>query len=405
VIDLEATDVSAKAAEPESVPVAETPEPVPVTDPPAAETAQRAAPEAGPEPKPEPEPNAEPKPEAEPERRRALGWLPEELTWAQAGAGIAGAAGALLVFVLLWLAGAFTGGGHLQTADVSPRLASIEQQLQALASRPVPQSADPKAVDALASRLLKLEAAQAAPRAPVNDPVVLGRLGAAENAMKSLADHAAALSRRADAADAALREANSRIEKLSAALNEVQTAVRSAAVGSDRASRLALAASALRDAVDQGAPFAAELAVVKPLAPDAEAVAALAPFAESGVPSEAALGKELAAIVRPLLRAAPAAASGGSFIDRLQANAEKLVRIRPVDEEPKGDDNNAMLMRIEQRASQGNVAGALSEIARLPAAARAPMQSWIARAQARRKAVEASRRLAADAVAALKATP
>jgi hypothetical protein len=145
--------------------------------------------------------------------------------------------------------------------------------------------------------------------------------------------------------------------------------------------------------------------VVKPLAPDAEAVAALAPFAESGVPSEAALGKELAAIVRPLLRATPAAASGGSFIDRLQANAEKLVRIRPVDEEPKGDDNNAMLMRIEQRASQGNVAGALSEIAGLPAAARAPMQGWIARAQARRKAVEASRRLAADAVAALKATP
>ena len=65
----------------------------------------------------------------------------------------------------------------------------------------------------------------------------------------------------------------------------------------------------------------------------------------------------------------------------------------------------AILARVEQRAAQGNIAGALAELAKLPADARAPVQAWIAKAEARNKALDASRRLAADAVAALKAAP
>ena len=192
---------------------------------------------------------------------------------------------------------------------MSPRLAAIEKQLNDLASRPAPASVDPKAVDDIAARLARLESAQAAPRAPVTDPVVLGRLNAAESAAKSLADNAAALSRRADALDAAIRDTNGRIDKLTAALADVQTTARAAAAGSDRASRLAVAASALRNAVEHGDPFAAELAIVKPLAPDANAIALLEPFAASGVPGNAALGQELATIVRPLLRASDADAA------------------------------------------------------------------------------------------------
>ena len=45
------------------------------------------------------------------------------------------------------------------------------------------------------------------------------------------------------------------------------------------------------------------------------------------------------------------------------------------------------------------------ELNKLPADARAPIQTWIAKAEARNKAIDASRRLAADAVAALKAAP
>jgi hypothetical protein len=288
---------------------------------------------------------------------------------------------------------------------LSPRLAVIEKQLNELAARPAPVQVDPKTVDDMVARLAKLESAQAAPRAPVTDPVVLGRLNAAESATKSLADNGAALSRRAEAADAAVRDTNSRIEKLTATLAEVQTTVRAAAAGSDRASRLAVAASALRNAVEHGDPFTAELAIVKPLAPDGNAIALLEPFAASGVPGNAALGQELATIVRPLLRASDQTPADAGFLDRLQANAQKLVRVRPVDEEPRGDDRPAILLRIEQRASQGNVAAAMTELNKLPADARALMQTWVAKAEARNKALDASRRLSADAVAALKAAP
>lgn len=382
MIDLPATEVASEPAAPE----------------PQAEAT--ASPPSDPEP-----PRSEPPPppqEPPPGRRLLFAYMPEPASWPVAG--IAGVAGALMMALLFWLFGALSGG-HDAASDLSPRLAAIEKQLNELAARPVPAQVDPKTVDDLAARLAKLESAQAAPRAPVTDPVVLGRINAAESATKSLADNAAALSRRAESFDAALRDTNNRIEKLTAALADVQTTVRAAAAGSDRASRLAVAASALRNAVEHGDPFTAELAIVKPLAPDTAAVALLEPFAASGVPGNAALGQELATIVRPLLRASDPTPADAGFLDRLQANAQKLVRVRPVDEEPRGDDRPAILSRIEQRASQGNVAAAMIELNKLPADARAPMQAWIAKAEARNKALDASRRLAGDAVAALKAAP
>ena len=388
VIDLEAREVPPEAAEPQPPSEASPPQqPEDTSVPPP------------PPPPPEP-PRAEPEPP--PDRRPRLGWLPEELSWSHASAGLGGAAGGLLVVLLLWLGGAFSGG---HDSLPNARLAAIEKQLNDLAARSAPAGVDPKALDDIAARLAKIESAQAAPRAPVTDPVVLGRLNAAESAVKSLADNAAALSRRAEAADAALRDTNGRIEKLNATLTEVQTTARAAAAGSDRASRLAVAASALRSAVERGDPFTAELAIVKQLAPDANAVAVLEPFASSGVPGNAALGQELVALVRPLLRAADATPRDAGFLDRLQANAEKLVRIRPVGEEPRGDDRVAILTRVERRAAQGDIAGATAELNQLAAEARAPLARWIAKAEACNKAIDASRRLSADAVAALKAAP
>ena len=110
-------------------------------------------------------------------------------------------------------------------------------------------------------------------------------------------------------------------------------------------------------------------------------------------------------MVRPMLRAAGEPVRDGGFLDRLQTNAEKLVRIRPVGEEARGDDSRAILARVELRAAQGNIPGALTELAKLPADAREPVQAWIAKAEARNRALDASRRLAADAVAALKTAP
>lgn len=420
VLDLEATDVTpaTEAAAPETAPAPGTPAPASDASPETAAEPAAPSPEQSAEQPERPHEQAEPPPGPPP----SAGRMPEGMAWTQIGAGIAGATGGLLLFLLLWLGGALPGIRDT-SADIGPQLAAIQKQLTELSQRPAPATIDPKALDAIAARLAKLEAAQGAPRAPATDPTLGGRLNAIENALKSLSGAIAALSQRADGQDGAIREANARLEKLDAALGELQaaintrieksnaaladlqTAMRTAQAGSDRAGRLAVAATALRGAVERGEPFAAELAIVKPLAPDSSAIAVIEPFAAAGLPSDAALGQELAAAIRAMPRKPSAPPAGaGSFLDRLQANAEKLVRVTPVGD-ARGGDQDAMLSKIEQQAAQGNVAAAVSEIGKLPADAREPFQTWIAKVQARSKAIEASRSLASEAIAALKPAP
>jgi hypothetical protein len=60
-----------------------------------------------------------------------------------------------------------------------------------------------------------------------------------------------------------------------------------------------------------------------------------------------------------------------------------------------------MVARIESRAAQADLAGALAELRKLPAELRAPADEWIRKAEARAAAVEASRRFSAEAMEAL----
>jgi hypothetical protein len=326
-----------------------------------------------------------------------------QMNYPLVGAGAMGAAAALLMIMFLWLVGALPSGQDA-SSELASRLASIEKQLHALANRPVAPSADPQAIADLGARLQKLENAQLTPRPPVTDPVVLGRLAATENAVKSLSDNMTALSRRADAIDPAIREVRSQLEATAAGLSELKSTMRAAAVGSDRASRLALAAGALRAAVERGEPFAGEIAVVRLLISDPGVLAPLEPFAAAGVPNNAALARDLAAIMQPVRRQETAPPRDSGLLDRLQANAERLVRIRRVDE-AEGDDHGAIIARAQSRAARGDIAGAIEELAKLPAAVRAPAQAWIDKVEARDRAIEISRNIAADAVTALKLAP
>lgn len=421
--------------------------PPPVIDLDATEVARgpiEAQASAAPEPTPEavfqtppPEPPSEPpqaEPDPEPSDRPRVAWLPPDfaarvassISWPLIGAGAAGAGGVLLVLLLLWATG-FGSSRPDETSALTPRLAAIETQLRELAARPAPQGVDPKAVDALSARLGLVESAVSAPRpAPATDPAIASRLAGTETAVRSLNDGVAALSKRSeefvqraddlikrtdesakrtDGLTAALRESRDRMDALSSAMTALQSTTRAAAAGSDRAVRFTVAAAALRTAVERGEPFAAELATAKALAHDPGAVAALEPFAASGVPSNAGLARELATLIQPMLRTVRNTSRDGGILDRLQANAEKLVRIRRVGEALPGDDPTAVIARIEAKAAQADVAGALAELGKLPPDVRAPAQAWIAKAQMRGKAIEASRQLADGAFAGLNATP
>jgi hypothetical protein len=78
----------------------------------------------------------------------------------------------------------------------------------------------------------------------------------------------------------------------------------------------------------------------------------------------------------------------GGFVERLQANAGKLVRVTPVDA-PRGDDPAAVLSRLEIDAARVDLNAALIDLAKLPDAVRAPAQNWIEKAKARQAAFAA----------------
>jgi hypothetical protein len=101
-----------------------------------------------------------------------------------------------------------------------------------------------------------------------------------------------------------------------------------------------------------------------------------------------------------MLSAAGAPPREAGIFDRLTQGAEKLVRIRPINETP-GDDPATLISRAEVKAANGDLAGALADLSRLPDAVRAPAGDWMKKAEAQAAALAAARRLADNAVGGL----
>jgi hypothetical protein len=356
-----------------------------------------------------------------------------------------------LVLVGLWLGGVLPdgqGGSSATQAQlldkVTTQIAALEKQARDLQQQPVNAGAngtDTKAVDALTERVAKMEAAiKNIPAGTAADPALLKRVADAENAMKSLGVALAALNRRSDENAAKTAQANAQavaaekaVIELRASLQDVSKTAKAGATSvvleslqkriaaleqsakatkdeiakvaatastPDTAVRLALSASALRDAVLRGQPFAQELAQAKMLGADDKTLAPLAQFASAGVPSNKALAKELSALMPAMVKAGGAPKPAGGFIEKLQANAERLVRVRPVDAPP-GDDPSAVLARIESEIAKADIAGVLADVGKLPEPARQVAADWVTRASARQQAIAAARQFAAVTARAL----
>ncbi len=434
VIDLDATEIESKPAAAPEAPQPEAAQAHAAVQPePSVQTDQQPAP-AGP---------AAPEAPASksPDWRAGLGDMRTNastvasrmpnLPWRSFAAAVAGG----LIVLLGLYAFSKDGSPANDSARVfDMRLIRVEQQLRELTDRAPSAATDPKIVEELTARLAKIETAVAAIR-PAADPATANRIAIIEGEVKAMAENVSVLGRRNDDIAALAGEARKRADANAAAIAELEKKV--AALGpspvvrsefdtltgrvgaveqsgkaieaalakrpleTDRAGRLAVVAAALKNAVDRGDPFAAELSSVTTLAPDNKTLAPLEPFAASGVPTAVMLGRELSLLAPALYQAAGVAnRESGGFLERLQANAEKLVRIKPIAEVP-GDDPTTVITRIELKAAHSDVAGALAELAKLPAAVRAPADAWIKQAEARAAAVEASRRFAADSMAAL----
>jgi hypothetical protein len=304
-----------------------------------------------------------------------------------------GIAGAAAVLGGLWLGGLLPP--HQTPDNVSSRVAALEAQMKAAAK---PGNDQP--IADLTARVGKLEQTAAKPAPAATDPALAERLTGVENAMKALGVTLTALNRRAEDSAKTTEALQSKIDALEQAAKTAQDKIAQNS-GADAVARRAVVAASLRDAVSRGAPYAAELAVVKQFGADAESIAALEPFAASGVPTETKLSRELSDLLPQMIKASGAdAGKAGGFFERLQANAGKLVRIHPVGE-PSGDDPSAVLARIEVKAAHNDLAGAAAELDKLPPQTRSLAESWRKKIAARNAALAASRKLAADSTASL----
>lgn len=362
----------------------------------------------------EPPPTASEPPPAAQEPRSIPAQKAPPATSGSVSRYIAGAAGAVTMTVILF---------GLWLTDLLPvRYEATPGSTQQLA-------ADSKAIDAFSQRVSKIEETISKMQASGE------RLTAAENTLKSLDIALAALNKRSDAAVANAAQGRARADEAMMAVNDLRASIDATKSSSggisatdfdtlqqriavleqsakaareeiaktssgDSAARQALSAAALRDAVVSGAPFAAELAQAKSLGAIGKEISVLEPFAATGIPSPAALAQELHNLLPAMVNLAGSQAPQGGFLERLQANAGKLVRIRPVDAPP-SDDPLAVLSRIENDVAKSDVAAALADLGKLPNPIRAPAQDWISKAQAREGALKAARQYAAAAARAI----
>ena len=244
----------------------------------------------------EPPPAQEPPPPGEPQTAEHEPAPHAHLIWTYVTPIVAGFAGAILAGAVIWLLGLLPGA-----SQDGAQIAALQKQIHDLQNRPAP-APDTQGLDAMRQRVVKIEHDIA--NLPPGDKTVAERLAAADSAMKSLGIALAALNKRNDDAASDAKQAGERAAAAEKAVGELRDSVRNASQQAltavdagqlaavqqritaleqsvkdareqiaanttiDKAARLALSAASLRDAVEQGAPYQAELAQAKALGAD-----------------------------------------------------------------------------------------------------------------------------------------
>ena len=291
---------------------------------------------------------------------------------------------------------------------------------------PVQPASAPKtaetAINELSSRVATLEAKVNRPAAP---DAGAARLANLEKTLASLRDQVSGLQTQSDKLAGEISSAGSAapagsanndsaatvdLSGINARLDQLERATKaaSAAAAKDSAKakaddtplRLAVVATVLDLSVRQGEPFKTALDSARSLAPDAGLLKPLEGFAESGVPTSAALSRELLTIIPKMSKPGKQnEAPDASLVDRLKVGAASLVRIERTD--GVGNDRGAIVARATTAALHNDANDARRELSSLSPEDRAPAQAWIDKADARDAALSASHQFAADALAAL----
>jgi hypothetical protein len=370
-IDLEATEVTSETAK--------------------ASASAEAAAEAAPEPEP---------PASQPAPAPVSPWIV---------APVSGAVAAALVIGVGWMLG--------------------WPAIQPAAAPPAPQL-NAAAIDGLTGRVAGLETKIGKPAAQAADPASLARIEAMEKSLAALRSDLATSRAQNEKLASTINDVKSApradgapapdLSGISEQIAKIESAVRAqAAEIAQQASKIAdikpadakpaddlplrrVVAAALLDVlVRTGDPYPAALAAAKAVAPNADALKPLEPFAATGVPHAGRLSSELLTLVPKLSPVVPQdnATTGSGIVERLQAGAAKLVRIERAD--AVGSDRGAVVARATAAALRNDFNEARRELKTLAPADRAAAQPWLDKVDARDAALAASRQFAADAMKVL----
>jgi hypothetical protein len=288
---------------------------------------------------------------------------------------------------------------RIATPEADPRVAALESRIAALDATLAPLGDRIAALEravrdaAAAARAAGERADKAGGLLAVPPPphATEGREGGEEQNRAQQNDRAAleALAHRVTA-----------LESRQAALQQKQEGLDRLATAPDETILVATVATALRSAVERNSPFTAELGAARSLGLDERALASLAPFAATGLPTRNELFHGLSTLVPELRRLSVPSAQDLGYLERLQASAVKMLNIRPVRDEP-GDDPATVMSRIEFKMPQQDIEAMVAELDKLPAPARELAQGWRTKALTRQEALESARLIAAAALAKL----
>ena len=267
------------------------------------------------------------------------------------------AAGIFGGLVALALAGSMQYAGYLPAAtrspDASADIQSLRQEIEALrqaTASPPAAAADPQ----LVSRIDALESLVA--QRP-DDTALQERLASVEQQLQS----AQAETRETVSANTArLGELQGRLDQAEAKLNEP---------GAEEAAARAIAAAALKAAIDRGGAFTAELDTFSAVVPDSQVAGQLRPYAAEGVPTRVQLVERFASARDAILDAVSGPEENQNIASRLMSSAFSVVKVRRTGD-AEGDSPEAVVARMENALKSGDLVAAANEWNALPQPAR-----------------------------------
>ncbi|HUT49977.1 MAG TPA: mitofilin family membrane protein, partial [Alphaproteobacteria bacterium] len=149
-----------------------------------------------------------------------------------------------------------------------------------------------------------------------------------------------------------------------------------------RAATLAIAFANLRAAVEDGRPYAGELATLAKLSPGSTDLGSMLEYEDTGIPTLRGLTASFEE-AREAALSAQQPQSGNSIIDRLLGSAESLVKVRRIDETAEGDSTGAVLARAGAQLEKGDLQTAVKEVEALQGPPREAFAKWLNAAKAR----------------------